>query len=160
MSNGRVQFNNGDVKGIMYGGSFIQKPDDLVGVNMTMNVSKRRGKTVIHIPTPDFKLPPVDKLKQGMADAVMAMKRGQDIYVGCGAGIGRTGTFLGLMHRLAVEHYCCLYGGFGVHIEDYDPVEYIRKVYLDTAIETPEQEELVRTLDLTDLLCFTKYLTR
>jgi protein-tyrosine phosphatase len=54
---------------------------------------------------------------------------GQQVFVGCLGGLGRTGTFLALLARACGEP---------------TPVEYVRQSFRPAAVETPEQEIYVR----------------
>lgn len=84
---------------------------------------------------PDFRLP------RSVDDAVVALRdlhhrsASQRVEVACGGGIGRTGTAIALLARLA-------------GIPAADAVAWTRMHYLRRAVETPGQRRFVARVDL------------
>ena len=137
-----IPFNAGKVRGILFGGPYKQyEPNTrrLVGVKMAKEITHPHD---ISIPTVDFSVPDTKDMIAGMAEAIEAIYAGNDIYVGCMGGIGRTGLFLACMHKVELDYY----GKVG------DPVAYVRKHYYKHAIETEEQKNYVRTINTDDLV--------
>ncbi len=60
------------------------------------------------------------------------LKRFRRVYIGCGAGIGRTGTALSILAHL-----------HGVLPPSKGPIAWVREVYNEGAVETPEQRRYV-----------------
>jgi hypothetical protein len=154
---GHVKFNNGNIKGDMYGGPYTKKPEATHGVCLLEDVPIGCNAT-IHLPIVDFCLPDKDDLNTAIAQMLLLMKDGKRIYIGCTAGQGRTGTILAIMHRLAVHSYANENGGHFLIHPEYDVIEHVRNVYVPEAVETPEQEAFVEEFDLTEMLTFIKYL--
>ena len=88
----------------------------------------------VSIDVPDFTAPTQAQLHQGLLDTLrlMAAAPGLPVYVGCAAGLGRTGTFIAALARLA-----------GID----DAVAWTRAHYDRRAVETPAQEAAVAALD-------------
>lgn len=88
----------------------------------------------VHVPIHDFDVPKNDaKVRDAVAQTLIAALTGRDVYVGCMGGWGRTGLFLALVAKAA-----------GVD----DPIEYVRQNYTSRAIETKAQEEYVKSFDV------------
>ncbi|MBY0336394.1 MAG: hypothetical protein K2X11_07260 [Acetobacteraceae bacterium] len=87
------------------------------------------------LPTRDFGLPDAAALRAAVAAALTAMRAAPvgEVFVGCRAGLGRTGTFL-----------ACLAVAAGAVPEGEDPVQWLRARYDARAVETPEQMAMVR----------------
>lgn len=109
----------------IYGGPIRLKPQGMIGVNMTQSDMNCQ----INIPTKDFQVPPVELTLIGLRQALRYAWQGFPVYVGCGAGWGRTGTFLALLAK-----------AWGIK----DPVGWVRKTYTKEAVETADQERYVR----------------
>lgn len=87
------------------------------------------GLRGLHVPVVDFSVPTMSAMERG-ADFVKAeLSKGGKVLVHCGAGYGRTGTFLA----------CCLVA------EGMSPQEAIRAVRQSRpgSLETEEQERFV-----------------
>lgn len=69
--------------------------------------------------------------------ALRAALNGQNVYVGCMGGWGRTGLVLALMVKVALP--------------DVDPVTYVRAHYTPRAVETSDQKAYVSSFDVTQL---------
>jgi hypothetical protein len=64
-----------------------------------------------------------------LAEALKGFRR---VYIGCGAGIGRTGTALSILAHL-----------YGVVPSPKGPIAWVREVYNGGAVETPQQRQYV-----------------
>ena len=89
----------------------------------------------VKIAVPDFTAPTQEQLHQGLLETLRLMEAAPDlpVYVGCAAGLGRTGTFIAALARLA-----------GIE----DAVAWTRATYDRRAVETPAQEQAVAALDV------------
>lgn len=87
------------------------------------------------VDVPDFTAPTQAQLHQGLLETLRLMEAapGLPVYVGCAAGLGRTGTFIAALARLA-----------GIE----DGVAWTRAHYDRRAVETREQEAAVAALDV------------
>lgn len=132
-----IKVNAGDVRGMVFGGPFKQyEPGTrrLIGVKMAAEINHPHE---ISIPTHDFSIPDPDAMTMGLKEALSYMADGNDIYVGCMGGIGRTGLFMGVLVKCLAD-----YDGKKV-----DPVKVVREQYKSHAIETNEQQVFVRTFN-------------
>lgn len=128
----------GPHRAMIYGGpyrQYIPGQRRLVGVKMAKEIEADHD---IDIPTKDFSVPNVGALQQGLSDAIRHIALGNDVYVGCMGGIGRTGLFMGCLlkalHDAAPEEFEA----------PFDPVMMTRELYSSHAIETAEQMDYVR----------------
>ena len=112
-------------RALVWGGPYMEIPPNMVGVKMAEEIP---FPCDINIPTPDFQVPPLDKLDDGLIEAVNAIVKGHPIYVGCMGGRGRTGLFLAILAK-----------AWGID----QPVEYVREHYYEHAVETTEQYQFV-----------------
>ena len=118
------------------GGPFRARPDGMVGVCMLPEKHHLKPGDV-HVPTRDFTPPPEQQLIEGVEKALRAAIRGETVYVGCTAGIGRTGTFMAAMVKaLGITHA---------------PVGFVRAHYHHHAVETLDQEQLIADLDVSHI---------
>lgn len=87
-----------------------------------------------HLHWPDFGVPDNDEVvTESLRDTLRALvARGERVYVGCGWGQGRTGTYIALLLKAL---------GHG------DPVTAARCLYNVRAVETPAQERYVEGFD-------------
>jgi hypothetical protein len=146
-----MPFQAGTISANVYGGTFRAfEPDRrLVGICMAEEISSKH--THIRVPTPDFDVPSIPDLMAGLKAAINAMARGNDIYVGCMGGTGRTGTFMACLAKVMLDYSkTAIKLTLGGQIDD--PVEFVRATYRAHAVETPEQEELARTFDTGELV--------
>jgi protein-tyrosine phosphatase len=91
-----------------------------------------RAAAALTLDIPDFGTPDPAALRATLdaLRAAMAREPGRLVYIGCRAGLGRTGTVLAC---LAVE--CGLTS---------DPVAWVRAMHDPRAVETPAQEQFAR----------------
>jgi len=115
------------------GGPFNAFVPPAIGVCLEMR-SRLANLADVRIDVPDFTAPTQDQLRQGLLETLrlMAEAPGLPVYVGCAAGLGRTGTFIAALARLA-----------GID----DAVAWTRAHYDRRAVETKEQEAAVAALD-------------
>jgi hypothetical protein len=91
-----------------------------------------------HVDWPDFGVPSdVGRLGQQLRDLLVRARNGQRVEQGCLGGHGRTGTALACLVVLAD-------GGAA------DATAWVRSHYCERAVETPDQEALVRTFPPAD----------
>ena len=118
-----LQFAGRAVK--VYGGPYVQRPVYMTGVKLAAEVDEPCD---IDLPTRDYSVPDVNLAKRALLQTIKRLAKGETIYAGCWAGIGRTGLFLALLAKSA-----------GVE----DPVGYVRATYNSHAMETAEQKTYV-----------------
>jgi hypothetical protein len=110
---------------VVTGGPYYDCPRYMFGVKMAEEI---RAPNQVSVPTRDFGVPKTSALDNGVKLTVQAVLSGQQVYVGCMGGKGRTGLFLAVLAK-----------AFGVK----NPVEYVRKHYYEHAVETKEQYAFV-----------------
>lgn len=126
-------------KGRVLAGSYRNYPGGLPGVKLAPEIDKRCD---VLIPIPDFSVPKDSDMEAGLIKALILLKGGGAIYVGCMGGQGRTGIFLAIMKRLEQV----VQGDTEV-----DAIVWVRQQYSKHAVETAEQEKYVREFPLADL---------
>lgn len=104
-------------------GPYAARPEGYFGVKMAKEIDLPCD---LSIPTPDFRTPTVSQALTGSIEALTVALSGGKVYVGCMAGQGRTGLFLGVLAHVS-------------GVDDY--VGYVRRTYYPHAMETKEQEE-------------------
>ena len=116
------------------GGPFNDFVAPAIGVCLEMR-SRLANLADVKIDVPDFTAPTQAQLHQGLLETLrlMADAPALPVYVGCAAGLGRTGTFIAALARLA-----------GIE----DGVAWTRANYDRRAVETKEQEAAVAALDV------------
>lgn len=116
------------------GGPFNAFVPPAIGVCLEMH-SRLAHLADVKIAVPDFTAPTQAQLHQGLLEVLRLMEAapGLPVYVGCAAGLGRTGTFIAALARLA-----------GIE----DAVAWTRTQYDRRAVETPAQEQAVAALDV------------
>ena len=88
------------------------------------------GFKVIHLPIPDFGVPPNGDLVRAVNAVIEYAQTGRNIAIHCSAGIGRTGLFVALLAKQVL--------GFSGE----EAIAWARK-YIPGAVETVEQRQLV-----------------
>jgi hypothetical protein len=140
--------------GLVYGGPYAdlgsvpnpRPPLGLLRINMAPEV---KAPSDLLVPTRDFGVPPEELFKFALHAAAKTLVTGGTVYVGCGYGIGRTGTFIAALCKLNREVLYLTRRGWGMGDDAVrDPVEEVRELYLERAVETREQAQFVRSLDL------------
>lgn len=114
----------------VYGGSYYNKPEDIAGVKMAMEIDLPCD---VDIPTADFNVPDKGDFTMGIQQALELLLKKGEIYVGCMGGIGRTGLAIAGILKLYDKTYV---GGMG------SPTYYRDRVRRDVnhhAIETKQQ---------------------
>lgn len=90
---------------------------------------RQLGLDVIYLPMPDFDVPEIDALRQGISRALAQARAGRTLAVHCHAGLGRTGLFLACMARQAQ--------GFSGR----QAIDWVRQ-YVVCALENEKQERM------------------
>ena len=85
---------------------------------------------LVHLPVPDFTAPSLEQLEQFVTLARSALAKGERVGVHCGAGLGRTGTFLAAYFVTT---------GLGADAA----IAHVRKLR-PGSVETQAQEQVVR----------------
>lgn len=121
---------DGELRGFVYAGPYRDQRRKTLGVSLLPDrtVGPRPD---VHVPTRDFGTPDPTLARDAAMVVFAAVLEGAPVYVGCTAGLGRTGTFLALLAGLAGAE---------------DPVEYVRAYYDARAVETEKQELFARGL--------------
>lgn len=135
----------GSSLGYVFGGPFKQYVPGtrrLLSIKMAVEIDHPHD---VSVPTEDFSVPSVDDMNAGLIRAVDAILSGNDVYVGCMGGIGRTGLFMGCMAKVLQDYANTPGTESTLHISD--PVAWVRANYVSHAIETSEQKDFVRTFD-------------
>lgn len=112
-------------------GPFAALPEGAFGVCLDAD-APNRGQAALTLDIEDFGLPDPAALRAALDTLKAAMVREPDrlFYIGCRAGLGRTGTVL-----------ACLAAECGV---EGDPVAWVRAHHDPRAVETPAQEAFAR----------------
>jgi hypothetical protein len=117
----------------IYGGPYRCRPKHMFGINMAAEID---DPSDVHIMTQDFSVPDEKELLQGLRKGLLALGMKRQVYVGCMGGIGRTGLYLAAMAKATGAR---------------NPVSFVRAHYLLHAVETTEQQEFIRDLDVSSL---------
>jgi hypothetical protein len=149
-----VQF--GKVKAKVFGGPFkeyVPGQRRVYSVKMALECPVASDITV---PTEDFGVPTQAMMAHGVQGALEAIFTGNDIYVGCGWGIGRTGTFMACLAKVMLD-YGLEVDWFNAELSVPDALDkyetkvpavaYVRKHYLKGAVETKAQEKFIADFD-------------
>lgn len=110
---------------------------DGIGVGICLEArSKLAGRATLCLDIKDY-APPTQAQFVAALLAILRAPPEMPVYVGCRAGIGRTGTILAGVAKLAGEA---------------DPIGFVRAGYHPEAVETPEQAQAVTLLDVSAVM--------
>ena len=123
----------------VYGGPYRDKPPEMVGVKMAVEVDR---PCKVDIPVRDFSVPGEADFLKGLHHGVLLMAGGSRLYVGCMGGKGRTGLYLAGLAKVMSEYRITM------KRPGLDPVQYVRENYYSHAVETSEQEAFIDGLDV------------
>lgn len=122
--------------GNIYGGPFpvmAEKAKKHPNGSLTVKLDPR-SKIIpdVDLPIRDFHLPESDReVKRAFRRIFSALAKGHDVFIGCTAGWGRTGTIMASLVNVARP--------------DVDPVAFVRQYYDHHAVETEAQAAYART---------------
>jgi protein-tyrosine phosphatase len=106
-----------------------------VGLGVCLEARSRlAGQATLRLDVADFSAPPQAAYEALLADILRALRAAPlaPLYIGCRAGIGRTGMVMAGLAKLAGEA---------------DPIAFIRAHHHPDAVETPAQAQVVAALD-------------
>jgi hypothetical protein len=115
--------------------------------------TEQYGYCDISIPVADFGTPKDEDMLRAVEGAIVAAFAGKPVFAGCGAGIGRTGTFFAAVLKVLIPDVAASTGG---QVDTY--VGLVRQVYLGHAVETQDQVEFIGRLDVERLRKRVKWL--
>lgn len=115
-------------------GPFAALPEGAFGLCLDPGARNRAAAALV-LDIPDFGVPEPAALRAALGAPRAAMSREPDrlFFVGCRAGLGRTGTVL-----------ACLAADLGVPGAAEDPVAWVRRAHHPRAVETAAQEAFCR----------------
>jgi hypothetical protein len=134
----------GKIHGNLYGGPFrkyVPGTRRLVGIKMAEEVEHPHD---FKVDTEDFSVPKAHDMAQGIQFGLQELSKGNDLYVGCMGGIGRTGLYMACMAKVMFD-----YRAETGHqdLPRVDPVDYVRHHYIPHAVETSLQKAFVSDFD-------------
>lgn len=135
----------------IHGGPYARRPKGMPGIKMAQELPYQCD---VDIPTADFSVPNKRVLTRGMAQAISLMRNHPEVYVGCMGGVGRTGLFMAMMHRLELM----IKGASDRTQTGVQAIMYVRKNYNPHAVETAQQEAYVMQFDLKLLKVVSRWL--
>lgn len=113
-------------------GPYMDRIGGTVGVKLAREIDRPCD---IDMPCKDFGAWTPEEYQDGLQKIIAATLAGRVCYIGCMGGIGRTGTVLAGLYRT-------------LSVSDEDPVAWVRRNYLKTAVETEDQKRLARTFNV------------
>lgn len=113
------------------GGPFCSLPPGAFGLCLDVR-DPRADQAALAVDVPDFGVPDEAALRDALMHMLAEMQARPEgtFHIGCRAGLGRTGTAMACLARMA--------GIAG------DPIAWVREHYDPRAVETPAQEAFVR----------------
>jgi len=128
-----IPMTYGPISFMLAGGSFNDAHNPLLdGFYKVKMAAEIHSLNDLAIDTQDFQIPNREELLFSIPSILTAIVRGQDIYIGCAGGIGRTGFMMAIIAKVFGEP--C-------------PVDFIRKKFKAQAVETDAQMILVDSID-------------
>ncbi len=118
---------------IIQGGPFDDFQPPAIGVCLEVR-SLRVAEAALVLPVVDYGAPDAAELTAALRDVLALVVANPDlpVYIGCRAGIGRTGMMIAALAKLA-----------GIA----DPVAWVRAHYHPGAVETSGQHAVIEALD-------------
>ena len=118
---------------IIQGGPFDDFQPPAIGVCLEVR-SAKLGQAALVLPVADYGAPDAAELTAALRDVLGLMVANPDlpVYIGCRAGIGRTGMMIAALAKLA-----------GIA----DPIAWVRAHYHPGAVETSGQHAVIEALD-------------
>lgn len=115
------------------GGPFDAFCPPAIGVCLESR-SRNASQALIALPIADYGSPEPDALADGLLALLREMRAAPSlpVYIGCRAGLGRTGMLIAAMAKLAGQR---------------DPIGWTRRHYDLRAVETAAQEQGVAAMD-------------
>lgn len=138
----------GPVRGTAFGGQFrkyVPGTRRLVGIKMAQEIEHPYD---FKVDTRDFSVPRMQDLEAGIKFGLAEIFKGNDLYVGCMGGVGRTGLYLACLTSVMIEYGKETIEGSPVDAGE-GPVEHVRRVYNSHAVETNEQKMFVKDFNPT-----------
>jgi len=158
--NGSIELELNGRKVTVMGGRYLDKPAGVRGVKLAKEID---APADVVLDIPDFGVPAHSVLNQPLYETLKILDEDGQVYIGCMGGIGRTGMFIAILLRcIGIEELNraekTWWGKLRIFFKQYpstnengymvyEPVKYVRAVYLPAAIETKEQERLVASYD-------------
>jgi hypothetical protein len=118
---------------LIRGGPFDDYAPPAIGLCLDAG-SARAGEAALRLDLADYTAPSPQQMVATLAALLRAMRAAPElpVYIGCRAGLGRTGTLIAALAKLAGHD---------------DPVGWTRRYYDSRAVENPGQEAAVAALD-------------
>lgn len=157
---GEVVLQFGTLTGNIMGGPF-HGARYWAGKRLRIKLAKEiNAPCDVNLPIPDFSVPTREGAREALSVALHAFGVGNGVFAGCMAGQGRTGLFIALLTKLAMDYevHSGAVAALDPHIrqesqfDEPDPVLWVRKHYYSHAVETSDQAEFVRGFDTASLL--------
>lgn len=123
------------LNGVIVGGnSVLNRVDFPVHIYLEPAAKRWSQNLTIHCDIPDFGVPrDREQFYYAVVTARMALALGEDIFVGCRGGLGRTGMFIACVYALAHD------------VSPEEAVRSVRTTYSRYAIETQEQVRYIQS---------------
>lgn len=119
---------------IIQGGPFDDFQPPAIGVCLAVR-SLRVAEAALVLPVVDYGAPEAAELTAALRDVLGLIAANPDlpVYIGCRAGIGRTGMMIAALAKLAGHA---------------DPIGWVRANYHPRAVETAEQRAVLAAFEL------------
>lgn len=135
-ANGKIKFEFNNRSCFIFGGAYTNKPLFAPGIKLAQEIDTPYK---VKLDISDFSVPKQNEAKIALLEAFLLLAEKNYVYVGCAGGLGRTGLFIALMTKVYFKM---------VGLNTTDPVIYTREYYNSRALETVEQVEFVKSLDI------------